>query len=747
MNDQDINNWDFDSDEYWEDEADNIDDSEYIELMDHHIYSSGGKYQANRSASRQQSRYIPKWYLSIPIILLSIFIYPVSIVLTILRAKDFRKQHRSYRRNSFIAVGIHMFILLAMLVGAITSTNWERSFEDALFSGDYDKAYNMLDDKFGTNIDAVCVDYYFRIFKASSNYNMADDILEEYYQALDDKTQFDPAVKSKYLESMDSFPLEEKIRTQYVFNMLGEAIRKKANEEQAALDDQRDKEAAQIAKEQEKEKLKKEEKEKAALAKAEETRAKQLSEVREAVDNYLEKDSSKNLKKIAKQNKELVEEYLIEMIEDYLVYNIQNRFDAERLRDKLQKLCDLYLGAFSVNSSKLSEILELSQKLIPEYKELDKLKSKYPFPISKANSCVWQEFYISQRLETSYSDNILGAIQKEIDSYNRDNTSDWVAYNVEYLPLIGATRGDDVTIIHSSELNPFSQSGTYNLLCYIGNETTSLTDSQGFVFDAPVVYMVSNDSQLYEDYNNYTMLINSISVLKTEMENWSKAASDCTPVPAITNSHTELTSVTIPTVTTPPIKVQIEGYVIFGCGGLNVRSGPGIQYDKVSRLDEGTGVVITETQQVDDSQWGNIGYGWVSMDYIAEGTPPLDSLAIPPQNTIDQYVGHWGDSIGQRCMMQIDYHDNQFFFELSWGNGASSTAKWSFTGSYDGYANTVAYSNGRHYTEEYLESGKMIETVHYTNGSGYFFISHDGYMYWEDFTENRGTNCAFEKNS
>ena len=747
MNDQDINNWDFDADEYWEDDEDDVNKSEHIELSGRPIYSSGGKYQTGRSTSHQKIRYIPKWYLSIPVIFLAIFIYPVSVILTILRAKDFRKQHRSYRRNSFIAVSIHILILLAMVVGAITSTNWESSFEDAISSGNYDSAYDMLDDKFGTNIDVACIDYYFRIFKASSNYNMADDILEEYYQALDDKTQFDPAVKTKYMDCMDSFPLEEKIRIQYVFNMLDEAIRKKADEEQAALEEQREKEAAQIAKEQEKEQLKKEEKEKAALAKAEETRAKQLSEVREAVDNYLEKDSSKNLKKIAKQNKELVEEYLIEMIEDYLVYNIQNRFDAERLRDKLQKLCDLYLGAFSVNSSKLSEILELSQKLIPEYKELDKLKSKYPFPIGKANSCVWQEFYISQRLETSYSDNIFGAIQKEIDSYNRDNTSDWVAYNVEYLPLIGASCGDDVTIIHSNELNPFSKTGAYNLLCYFSNETTSLTDSQGFVFDAPVVYMVSDDAQLYEDYNSYNALIDKISRLESEMKCWNKTEPDYIPASTTANSHAESSSVTIPTVTTPPIKVQIEGYVIFGCGGLNVRSGPGIQYDKVSRLDEGTGVVITETQQVDDSQWGNIGYGWVSMDYIAEGTPPLDSLAIPPQNTIDQYVGHWGDSIGQRCMMQIDYHDNQFFFELSWGNGASSTAKWSFTGSYDGYANAVSYSNGRHYTEEYLESGEMIETVHYTNGSGYFFISHDGYMYWEDFTENRGTNCAFEKTS
>ena len=71
----------------------------------------------------------------------------------------------------------------------------------------------------------------------------------------------------------------------------------------------------------------------------------------------------------------------------------------------------------------------------------------------------------------------------------------------------------------------------------------------------------------------------------------------------------------------------IEAYVKYGIGGgLNIRSGPGKENEKVGNLPEGERVIIWETQYVGDVEWGRIDQGWISMDYIQydEPVPPLD---------------------------------------------------------------------------------------------------------------------------
>ena len=68
------------------------------------------------------------------------------------------------------------------------------------------------------------------------------------------------------------------------------------------------------------------------------------------------------------------------------------------------------------------------------------------------------------------------------------------------------------------------------------------------------------------------------------------------------------------------------GTVLRSAGELNVRSGAGIDYSKIGILRGGEAVTIYEEKTVGDTVWGNIGYGWVSMDYIVFGT---DTSADP----------------------------------------------------------------------------------------------------------------------
>lgn len=89
---------------------------------------------------------------------------------------------------------------------------------------------------------------------------------------------------------------------------------------------------------------------------------------------------------------------------------------------------------------------------------------------------------------------------------------------------------------------------------------------------------------------------------------------------------------------------------------LNVRSGPGFNYDRIDTLSENDEVYITEEVEADGIIWGNIGNGWVSMDYIKiTGTVTKDPEQVQPEETTPDpvldtaIVGSWV------CMNEEDY--------------------------------------------------------------------------------------------
>ena len=50
--------------------------------------------------------------------------------------------------------------------------------------------------------------------------------------------------------------------------------------------------------------------------------------------------------------------------------------------------------------------------------------------------------------------------------------------------------------------------------------------------------------------------------------------------------------------------------------GLNIRSGPGTNYDGVGSYNRGTRVNILERIQIGDSWWGCTDKGWISLGYV-----------------------------------------------------------------------------------------------------------------------------------
>ena len=174
--------------------------------------------------------------------------------------------------------------------------------------------------------------------------------------------------------------------------------------------------------------------------------------------------------------------------------------DFKSMAAYLKGASDLYESLYSgtkktVNIRKYAD--ELSQ-MVAKNKELQK---KYPYHLETAYP-TYDTFYITQRLETAYSDNILGALQKEFDSYQAKSSSDWVAYNVEYV-FDTATPGDTFCVIHADTLNPFTKTGAYDV-CYVDTGTTTETvDDKGFRNTVPVLQLVDDADSIIADQQEY----------------------------------------------------------------------------------------------------------------------------------------------------------------------------------------------------------------------------------------------------
>lgn len=56
--------------------------------------------------------------------------------------------------------------------------------------------------------------------------------------------------------------------------------------------------------------------------------------------------------------------------------------------------------------------------------------------------------------------------------------------------------------------------------------------------------------------------------------------------------------------------------VVTASSGLNVRSGPGSNYDKVKTLAKGDKVTVKERVKIDGTYWGYASGGWICMDYV-----------------------------------------------------------------------------------------------------------------------------------
>lgn len=135
---------------------------------------------------------------------------------------------------------------------------------------------------------------------------------------------------------------------------------------------------------------------------------------------------------------------------------------------------------------------------------------------------------------------------------------------------------------------------------------------------------------------------------------------------------------------------------------------------------------------------------WLSGEGYKNITIDSDGHLVIPDHSAE-YVGTWWDTYSQRCNMEISSYDGIYYnIDINWGSSAWDNTHWSFNGTYDEIAGGIHYYGSR-IEEYYLDNGEMQETYIYSDGEGLIWIGDEGMLYWDDYIEQQGVECSFEK--
>lgn len=108
------------------------------------------------------------------------------------------------------------------------------------------------------------------------------------------------------------------------------------------------------------------------------------------------------------------------------------------------------------------------------------------------------------------------------------------------------------------------------------------------------------------------------------------------------------------------------------------------------------------------------------------------------------FVGQWQDSYSQRASLKIENKNEVYSLMINWGISAAETMQWRMTGTYSSGEKTGVISQDCTKVRIYSKGTEILEEVIYTEGEAFFYIQ-NGILYWEDFTEQIGDKCTFEK--
>jgi len=115
------------------------------------------------------------------------------------------------------------------------------------------------------------------------------------------------------------------------------------------------------------------------------------------------------------------------------------------------------------------------------------------------------------------------------------------------------------------------------------------------------------------------------------------------------------------------------------------------------------------------------------------------------QNISEAYIGTWNDTTSQRCWLTIENtYDTYYELNIYWSSSAAENTEWNFHGTLDETTGIITYS-GDQIHSVYHEDGTIFKEFIYTDGSGQFYLDENQNLYWDDWKEQAGSDCLFQK--
>ncbi len=177
--------------------------------------------------------------------------------------------------------------------------------------------------------------------------------------------------------------------------------------------------------------------------------------------------------------------------------------DYVKTAEDVTKACNIYKETCGSNK-KIEDMLQDAKTVSSFAKDNKKLTNKYNIDIlSDREKCNFNTYYITQQLNTSYSDNLAGKLQEEMDSYVPKEYLDWIAYDVDYAfdnPICGNTCQ---MVIQTDVDEPFERADAYYLAYMDTGETITLGDSRGFSQKVPVCRMLGYGDAVKNDFSKF----------------------------------------------------------------------------------------------------------------------------------------------------------------------------------------------------------------------------------------------------
>lgn len=185
----------------------------------------------------------------------------------------------------------------------------------------------------------------------------------------------------------------------------------------------------------------------------------------------------------------------------------------------------------------------------------------------------------------------------------------------------------------------------------------------------------------------------------------------------------------------------LTGTVLRSAGELNVRSGPGTNYSQVGRLKGGDAVTVYEQQTSNGKAWGNIGNGWVSMDYVVFG---VDSSVAPDNNyaaLTDKSAEYYGDWVSENSsyVMTIITSGKTANITVTHYISQTELTTWQMNGEYDEHS-AIRYWNG--IRKDYSNGSSSIR---FSNGEGVINLNQSQLEWHEVMEQPSGVFKYFTK--